>query len=273
MASRKEQKDQARAARLAEEQARAARKQRSRRFQIFGGTGIIAIAIVVVVIVALGSGGSTKTSGLKQGSAATAVYKQVNTLLKGIPESGETLGYPSAKVTLTYFGDLQCPVCADFARGLGGSGFPEFIARDVRARIAKVQYKSLCTATCNDFSQSLFNRQQADALAAGKQGLMWYYVELFYHQQGAEGSPYVNTAFLDKLARQIPQLNYTKWQNATGSPALRAQISHDEALAQNKYNFQATPSFVISGPKGSSALGAGILTYAQLTQAVKAVSS
>ena len=47
MASRKEQKEQARAARIAQEQGAAAKAQRTRRLQIFGG--VIAIAVIVIV--------------------------------------------------------------------------------------------------------------------------------------------------------------------------------------------------------------------------------
>ena len=39
----------------------------------------------------------------------------VNSLLAGIPQSAMRLGSPSAPVTVTEFGDLECPVCRDFA--------------------------------------------------------------------------------------------------------------------------------------------------------------
>ncbi len=58
MASRKEQKEQARARRLAEEQARKERERRQRRLQMVGGTVLAAIAIAAVVI-AIGSGGKS----------------------------------------------------------------------------------------------------------------------------------------------------------------------------------------------------------------------
>lgn len=60
MASRKQQKDEARARRLAEEQARAARAQRDQRIRLFGGVGIGAVAVIAVLIaiVAGGAGGS-----------------------------------------------------------------------------------------------------------------------------------------------------------------------------------------------------------------------
>lgn len=272
MASRKEQKEQARAQRLAQEQAAVAQKQRTRRLQIFGG--LIAVAVVVVVVVVATSLGGSGTPGLQHGKSATAVYNTVNNELKGIPEHGTTLGDPSAKVTLTYFGDLQCPICADFTRGVNGGGLPEFISKDVRTGIAKVTYKSFCTATCNDYSngQTIFTDQQSEAYAAGRQGLFWYFAELFYHQQGTEGSGYATPAFRNQIAEQIPNLNLKQWQQDSQSSALRTQVSTDMNEAIDKYKFNGTPAFVVSGPKGTTSLGSGNYPYSELEQGVKAVS-
>jgi hypothetical protein len=82
MASRKEQKEQARARRLAEEQARAARAKRDQRIRLFGGIGIAAVAVVAVAIaiIAGGAGGKSgagtpikqaDTSGVKLPAAKT----------------------------------------------------------------------------------------------------------------------------------------------------------------------------------------------------------
>jgi protein-disulfide isomerase len=269
MASRKDQKEQARAARLAKEQAAVVQTQRKRRLQIGGGAIVVAVIVIVVAIVVSSSGGTKKT-GLQTGTQESATYKLVNNELKGIPESGTTLGKPSAKVTLTYFGDLQCPICAEFTVTSGY--LPAFIAQDVKTGIAKVTYKSLCTATCNDFPQSLFNEQQAAAYAAGKQDKFWYYAELFYRQQGTEGSPYVDSSFLNGLARQIPGLNFATWTSDRSLSAITKAVTNDQVLAQNKYGYDETPSFLISGPKGTSTLGSSVLSVSELQQAVKAVS-
>lgn len=41
------------------------------------------------------------------------------------------------------------------------------------------------------------------------QGKAWPYIELFYHEQGREGTACVVPGFLDGIARQILGLNYT----------------------------------------------------------------
>jgi Protein of unknown function (DUF3105) len=62
MASRKEQKEQARARRLAEEQARAAREARQRRMQMITG-GILALIAVAAVGVVIATSGSNSKAG------------------------------------------------------------------------------------------------------------------------------------------------------------------------------------------------------------------
>src|SRR5579875_3231142 len=107
MASRKEQKEQARAARLAQEQATAAKAQRNRRLQIFGGAIAIAVIVIVVAIVISTSGGGGNTpntsNGLAKGAQERQIVNSVDSLIGGIPQNGVTLGNPKAKVTMLYF--------------------------------------------------------------------------------------------------------------------------------------------------------------------------
>ena len=272
MASRKEQKEQARAARIAQQEQAAAKAQRNRRIQIFGGAIAIAVIVIVVAIVVSSSGNSPKAPV----KTNPATYKAVNTELAGIPENGNILGKPSAKVTLMYWGDLQCPICQEFTLGQNGGGLPQFIATDVRQGKAKVEYLSFCTATCNPSNPtggtSVFNTQQSAAYAAGKQNLAWYYIEMFYREQGTEDSGYATKSFIDSIGAQIPSLKQKSWLAQVGSSSLVKQVNADQNVAIKKYNFDSTPSFAITGPKGTSSLGAGVLTYQQLTQAVSAVS-
>src|SRR5436853_641095 len=114
MASRKEQKEQARARRLAEEQARAQKAQRDRRLRMIGGVVVGAIVVIVAAIAISSGGGSSSATGLQKGTAASKTATSVQNLLAGIPQSGAQLGSPKAPVTMTYYGDLECPICQDF---------------------------------------------------------------------------------------------------------------------------------------------------------------
>lgn len=276
MASRRDQKEEARAARLAAEQDAAAHAARAKRMQVIGGVVVIAVAVVAVVI-GISIGGAKAQSGLLKGDRASATYASIEKLIGGIPQHGETLGDPAAKVTLGYFGDLECPICMEFTAGasVGGTvgGIPQFITDMVRTGQAKLQYRSFCTATCNDYAngQSIFDTQQVAAYAAGRQNLFWNYEELFYHEQGAEGSGYVTPGYLDKLARQIPTLSLGSWQSERKDPSLLSQVQADQAAAQ-KDGVSGTPTIYVSGPKGFRIVGSGVLGYSQLAAAVRSVS-
>lgn len=286
MASRKEQKEQARQARLAKEQELADKAQRTRRMQLFGGAILLAVAVIVVAIIVSSGGSGSKTTGLaKTGKAQSKLVQSVDTLLNGIPQHGSVLGDPNAKITMTYFGDLECPICRDFTLNV----FPQFVQNEVRSGKVKVDYKSSCTATCNNptwgtqqAAYNHFGRQQAAALAAGMQNKFWYYAELFYHQQGKEGTGYVTDSFLQGIAKQIPGLNYSKWSKDLGDPSLLSQVQADETLSQKEAP-NGTPTLILEGPKGQlpvtgtctvvSSIGAeGFPCYPALSAAVKTVS-
>jgi protein-disulfide isomerase len=265
MASRTKQKEEARARRLAEERARVDRARRDRRLRTIGAIVLGAIVLVVVLIV-VSSGG--KKGGIQTGTSANATVTAVDQLLAGIPQSGATLGDPKAPVTMTYFGDYQCPVCAAFT--LQG-GFPQLVSNDVRAGKVKVVYKSYCTATCNTSDPSIFDTQQVAGLAAGKQSKFWNYTELFYREQGQEGSAYVNEKYLTDLAQQTTGLSQNTWQSDRNDPSLTAQVNSDQTAAKN-LGVSGTPTLIFQGPKGQAAPNAAVPSYAQLEQAVKQVS-
>lgn len=269
MASRKEQKEQARQARIAAEQAAQARAARNQRLGIIGGVVVIAVIIAVVAVV-ISSGGS-KNKGLQTNTtAAKATYATVAKELAGIPQSGTTLGNPKAKVTLQYFGDLQCPVCQAFTLGTDGGGLPQLISGPVKQGKLKIVYRSMCTATGCPTNQNTFNTQQVAAYAAGKQNLFWNYAELFYHEQGEEDTGYVNNAYLTGLAKQIPSLNLSQWQSDRHSGALLSQVQND-GTAANKDQISGTPGLVAIGPKGASVIGTGAMSYSQVMQGISSV--
>jgi protein-disulfide isomerase len=263
MASRKEQKEQARARRLAEEQARTARARRDRRLRMFGGVAVLAVAIVAVLI-AVSSGGSN-ANGLQKGKTASQTVANVSKLLSGIPQSGATLGNPKAPVTMAYYGDLECPVCKDFTLN---AGFPQLVSSDVRAGKVQVVYKAFQTATQDP---TVFKTQQAAALAAGQQQHFWDYTELFYHEQGAEASGYVTDAYLTGLANQVPGLDVSKWSSARNTSTLQNQVATEEQAA-SAAGVNATPTLVVRGPTGKQAAATGVLQYSDLQKLIKKVA-
>jgi protein-disulfide isomerase len=166
----------------------------------------------------------------------------VEHLLRGIPQSGIVLGDRHAPVTLQVFGDLECPICREFAlhAEIG------LIGRFVRTGKLKIESRSLETATRET---RVFLEQQVAALAAGRQDKLWYFTELFYREQGLEDSGYVNESYLRGLARQVPGLDFTSWIAARQDPTLLAEVASDTQRA-DRWRFTGTPSFLIGRTGG-----------------------
>jgi protein-disulfide isomerase len=237
--TRKQRREQAREQRRALEQAEAASAQRRRRLIQLGSVAAGVIVIIVVILVATSGGGSKtqiETTPAKSGGTPKVVT-EVTSLIGGIPQNGNTLGDPKAPVTLQYFGDLQCPVCREFTEG----ALKPLVEKYVRPGKLKIEYRNLETATREP---ETFRTQQIAALAAGKQGKGWDYLELFYHQQGQEGTGYVTEKYLQDLAKQVPGLNLTAWSSDRNNAQFTNTITSD-AQAANNAGFTGTPSFLL----------------------------
>ena len=241
--TRKQRREQAREQRKEAERAAAQSETRRKRLIQLGGVLGVVVVVIVVILVATGGGSSNTPGPVKSRSTQEAkLVGEVNSLLGGIPEGGNTLGSTSAPVTLVYFGDLQCPFCGEFSR----TALNQLIERFVRPGKLRVEYRNLETAT---HEPEVFRTQQTAAMAAGKQNLGWYYIELFYRQQSPENSGYVTEEFLRKLAQQVPGLNMTAWLAARSNPEFATQITSD-AQAANNAGFTGTPSFQIGRTGG-----------------------
>ncbi len=138
---------------------------------------------------------------------------------------------------MQYFGDLECPYCQRFTL----TALPNIIQNEVRTGKLRIEYKSMETATREP---EVFRTQQIAAYAAGKQDKAWYFIELFYHEQGEEDSGYVTEKYLQGLAAQVPGLNLSKWQSDRADKALETEVFTDEKEA-SATGFNGTPSFML----------------------------
>ena len=187
MASKKEQREQARAERQAKEAEEQKKAQRKKRMLQLGGVLAAVIVIVVVAVVVSSSGGSKK--GSPKGDANGS--KQAAQLLDGIPQNGTTLGNPKAPVTVQEFADLQCPFCRNYTI----QQFPSIVAKYVRSGKVKMVFENYAFIG----PDSLTAARAAEA--AAKQNKLWHFIDVFYNNQGTENTSYVTDAFLKKIAK------------------------------------------------------------------------
>lgn len=197
----------------------------------------------IIVAASANSGGSAAKRHvvLPRESRAT---KRTYALLASIPQHGAVLGYPKAPVTLQFFGDLQC---VD-SRWVMLGALPFVIRRWVRTGKLQIRFHSTETDTVRWFE---FREQQVAALAAGRQGKLWHFIDVFYREQGPEFTGYADEAFLYRIAEQAG-LDMERWGEAREPPEdWVPQIEAEEALAKAK-RLDETPSFLI-GPTGGVA--------------------
>jgi protein-disulfide isomerase len=211
--------------------ATSAELRRRRRARLLG-LGVVVGAVAAGVVVLITTGGAKPATTGAHGAASTVAA--VESLLDGIPQKGNSLGNPSAPVTLVYFGDLECPFCREFTLDV----LPSIIQNWVRTGKLQIEYRSMETATREP---AVFKTQQVAALAAGRQNKMWYFLELFYHEQGTEDSGYVTEQYLQGLAKQVRGLNLPQWMSDRNDTALVSQVLSDMRLAK-RLRFPGTPS-------------------------------
>jgi protein-disulfide isomerase len=202
-----------------------------------------ALVVVTTGLIAVPTAAGGRPGGrVAETQQALSAAAKVERLLHGIPQSGNVLGYRHAPVTLQVFGDLECRICREFALGAQIG----LIRRYVRTGKLQIVDRSLETATRR---LATFVRQQVAALAAGVQKKMWYFVELFFREQGQEDSGYVTEAYLAGLARQIHGLNMAEWTAERNNPVFVAEIANDAQVADQR-GFEGTPAFLIGETGG-----------------------
>jgi protein-disulfide isomerase len=225
-------------------------ERRKRLLQIASAAIFLAVVVVAVLIVVSNNGGSGGDTNLED----VGLVKQN---LQGIPQNGLALGDPKAKVTLYEFGDLQCPVCKAFSEQI----VPEVIDSKVRSGEARIEFRNFTIIS----EQSV--PAGAAAIAAGRQGRGWNYIELFYRNQGEEASGYVTDEFMTEIARGAGVPDIAKWNEERKDPKTIEEVEATTTEAE-QLNFTGTPSFAVEGPgtSGKETLGtpgeAGLLEEA-----------
>ncbi|HEX5610831.1 MAG TPA: thioredoxin domain-containing protein [Solirubrobacterales bacterium] len=192
----------------------------------------------MVVIIAASGGGSAarrQVVAVPEPPAGARAFA----LLAGIPQHGSFLGYRKAPVTLQFFGDLQCKMSRQVVLG----ALPFLIRHWVRDGKLQIRFRSKETDTKLAGGLLEFRKQQAAALAAGRQGKLWHFIDVFYREQGPEFTGYVDEAFLNRIAAKAG-MDMPRWEEDRNPSDWFDQINADERLAKQS-GANTTPTFLI----------------------------
>jgi protein-disulfide isomerase len=210
---------------------------------IVGGVVVLA-AIGIVLALTLGGGSKNKAAGLPTVGTLTNSLPgaaDVNTMFKGIPQAGLTLGYASAPVTMVEYIDLQCPFCQQFETQV----FPTIVTTYIRTKKLKVVARIL------DFIGPDSNRGRNAMIAIGAQNRAFDFAELLYYNQGTENTGWLSDGMVGQAVSSIPGVRVPDALGLAATGAVKSQAKgFDNAAVTDKVT--GTPTLFVgkSGTKG-----------------------
>jgi protein-disulfide isomerase len=223
--------------------ARRARQANPKVLAIVGGVVVLA-AIGIGLALALGGGKSNTASGYPTiGTLKNALpgATDVNTIFKGLPQNGLTLGNPKAPVTMVEYIDLQCPFCQQFETQV----MPDIIKKYVRPGKVKVEARIVA------FIGADSSRGRKAMIAAATQNRAFNFSELLYYNQGTENTGWLSDAMVGQAVSSIPGVRVHDILNLVSSGSVSTQAkAFDAQMVADKV--QGTPTLFAgkSGTKG-----------------------
>jgi protein-disulfide isomerase len=158
-----------------------------------------------------------------------AETERAEKIFLGIPQKGSVLGEGEKKDKVIVFADLQCFFCAEFSK----KGLPHLVEK-VRKGELKLDLRILSLLG----PDSIKAAEAAQALAP--QNKMWQFTELFYLNQEAQGSGYVNDAFINQIYQALAVDE--KLADASREKA-KERVALDDELAFRS-GIRGTPAFL-----------------------------
>jgi protein-disulfide isomerase len=199
-----------------------------------GAAGVLAVVLILVA-------GNSKTATTT--TTATTTNATVSSLFAGIPQHGNTLGKPSAPVSLIIYEDPQCPFC----RNWNVETLPTVLDQFVRTGKIKLVYRGVVIIGPDSV------RGLRAVYAAEKQNKLWNLADALYEHQGVENSGWITNRVIVAAATEV----------GADGPAIvagmgSAAVNADLVLAQNQAKadkLQGTPTFIIERPPPALAQG------------------
>jgi protein-disulfide isomerase len=233
---------------------RARARQASPRALAIAGGVVLAIVIAIVLGVVLSSGGGggggggvvsssdlqdLPSTGSQSWKGSLPGASEANSLFKGIPQNGLTLGDPKAPIEMEMFIDVQCPVCQNYEV----TDLPTVVKRDIAT--GKVQLHLQPWAFLGP--QSFTGRY--GVIAAADQNKGFEYAKLLYDNQGQEESGWLNGREMAIIAASVNGLNLAQWRDDVNSSATQATAKTVDKLATQK-NVSGTPTIFVGCTDG-----------------------
>jgi protein-disulfide isomerase len=199
------------------------------RLLMLGGAIAAAIVVVVVLVAFVGGGDGSKSATTTTNASGGAT--EATDTFTGIPQSGDTLGKPSAPLALYVFEDPQCPYC----RQWNIDTLPTVVQNYVRPGRVKLVYRGIPIISQNSIAGI------RAVYAAGLQDRLWQMAEALYERQGEERSGWITIDVIKEAAREVGA-NPEKLLKDADSDAVTAKLKEAEQLA-NQYGINSTPNF------------------------------
>jgi protein-disulfide isomerase len=215
-----------------------------------GTAVVLVIALIVIQQVTKGDSNHPDPNNLTG-------LAEVQAEFDGVTEKAGTIGPANAKVTISEYGDLRCPICKTFDNEV----VPTVVEDLVRTGKAKLQFKVWPILGPHSVTAA-----QA-AYAARQQNALWRYAALTYLNQGDENVNWFTTAFARSVAQALG-LDLARFDNDRASAAANAAIAQVNQEASN-LGFQGTPTIRVTGPSGAETVDASL---AAITAAVQKAS-
>jgi protein-disulfide isomerase len=232
----------------------ARKRQASPRVLAIAGALLALAAAAVVLGIALRGGDSKASAVPVRGSLANALPGALETqqLLKGIPQSGNVLGEPSAPVTVYEYVDAQCTYCQQFET----QAMPTLIERYVRTGKAKVELRPIA------FIGPDSERGRAALIAGAEQNKMFNVAQMLFINQGAENSGWLSDDLVKNVAASIPSVDIARLLDDRTASSVADKASAFDADASTD-EVRGTPTILV----GKSGREAKLVTLATATDA------
>jgi protein-disulfide isomerase len=195
---------------------------------------LVLAALVVVGAILLSGGSDDEKAPAPRAPSTRSEAQEVNELYAGIPQDGIHLGKAGAPATLVEIADLQCPFCANYSR----TALPSVIQNYVRP--GRIRYELRFRSFLGRDSV----RAAGAAAYAAQKDLMYQFADVFYRTQGPEESGYADSAFIRRIAAQVPGLDPEKAVAAADDPLAQPLVRQGEQFARD-LGSTGTPDFYV----------------------------